>query len=438
MMDPQELLTPKGDSDQPFVAGGPIPQQQLPGLRPAALMATGAPPSTLTGPEASWILQLISEVREGLDDCLAKGFKMVREELKGDMKRWEQNQEVKLNFSLSRPEFGIGASELGPEGSGTSTDPGRVAGQDSAAAGQIVVRPPDIEQMAIRERMQRRLYPFGGTAPQRWIRNMELWFKEYATTEKAQFDIARDYLGRETLHHWIVHMSNYEQAWEGVRQFLMDWYGETNTQEILDQLHAIKWKGSVLQLSREVVNTTEGHEEIDERLLIDTFVGRLPLPLLHAGRALRRPGMTPTEIFSHYRKAEQAILEDERRAWAAAGRSGPVLNSCLRVRQSPSGSEVQDATRQPSRPLNNGEQFKGVQRASGARPIKTGPVRNQMRRGSGEPPPTARLEDPRCFRCGGQGHLRRNCPKTEMDNKDEQRGEVQRASSSAWRGNAKA
>ncbi|KAL8453634.1 hypothetical protein Emed_000769 [Eimeria media] len=121
---------------------------------------------------------------------------------------------------------------------------------------------------------------FTGENAADWISAMEFEFL-FLKVPKEELHFTRYMrafmrLEDEALQRWFEESHDYDQSWEGIKQFVTDCYGEKEADIVRERLRRLRWRGTVQQLDEDLREALDGCAWIHEEELIETFVSLLP------------------------------------------------------------------------------------------------------------------------------------------------------------------
>ena len=125
------------------------------------------------------------------------------------------------------------------------------------------------------------LTDFKGEDGRQWINLMEGHFKHTKMAEEHKYDVALRYFAANVMCDWEARGDTYARTWEGIKQFIADWYDPVTLSSVRERLAKVKWEGSVQKLQNDILRAVGMCTDFTEEQLITNFVGRLPKRLQH-------------------------------------------------------------------------------------------------------------------------------------------------------------
>lgn len=120
------------------------------------------------------------------------------------------------------------------------------------------------------------LSDFKGEDGRQWINLMEGHFMHARVAEEHKFDVAVRYFAGNVMCDWQARGETYARTWDGIKQFIAEWYDPVTVSSVRERLAKVKWEGCVQKLQNDIIRAVGMCADFTEEQLINNFVGRLP------------------------------------------------------------------------------------------------------------------------------------------------------------------
>jgi len=223
---------------------------------------------------------------------------------------------------------------------------------------------------------------FEGNGAQDWIEDMEEWLEYKRALPRARYEAGIIMLSDGCRRKWRRQRADSPSTWEALKIFLLRWYGSKSEQQVRNQLAAIKWKNSVVQLGQEIMDVPDTERYITTAQLVGIYLEKLPPDLMQEGWKDDTELLTLNEVVNQYQRCETSLT----------ARTSLILSSRAY------GESGKNESR--NRPKEEGQGSKGGKHPGHTR-IQTAPKGGLT---------FEQAQGIRCSECTGWGHERNNCP----------------------------
>lgn len=268
------------------------------------------------------------------------------------------------------------------------------------------------------------LSDFKGEDGRQWINLMEGHFMHARVAEEHKFDVALRYFAGNVMCDWQARGETYARTWDGIKQFIAEWYDPVTMSSVRERLAKVKWEGCVQKLQNDLIRAVGMCTDFTEEQLINNFVGRLPRRLQYKYGTEVAKMKTFQEVVAYFKQQDHLdkelarvnlevhtqanyanLLKEEREgerqrkvtANNKAGKKGSRVVTMSKGHGAGTNAEGEKTKTEEQKPV-----------------LKLGPCRHCKGRGHfsqtcANLKGTTAPKDTICFECKGTGHWGREC-----------------------------
>ena len=113
---------------------------------------------------------------------------------------------------------------------------------------------------------------FKGENRRKWLGLTEGYFAQARIPEEQKFDTALRHFSGDVMWDWQARGNTYPHTWEGIKDFIAEWYDPVTMSTVRERLAKVKWENCIQKLQHDIIKAVGMCSQFTEEQLIDNFV----------------------------------------------------------------------------------------------------------------------------------------------------------------------